>query len=136
MSSGKYANYKIYKVVSYVLGGLILAVVAGAVFGFLVKFLWNETIASMFSLTAISFWQAFGLFFLAKLFFGFGGSGSPAGYKWKKQYGRYAWMKDEHGNRLNDDETFRDYWREQGKGAYKEFRETKSGEDTEQPPKE
>ena len=54
------------------IGGVI---VFGLLFGLLVQFLWNATLAEIFGFPALSFWQALGLFVLAKLFFGFGSSG-------------------------------------------------------------
>lgn len=67
-----------------VTGGLILAIAIGLLLAFLVQFLWNQTIAAMFDLPAISYWQAFGLFILAKLFFGMGGSRQRFIHSYKK----------------------------------------------------
>lgn len=41
-----------------------------ALFGLIVMLLWNWLIPSVFGLTHISFWQATGLFILARIFFG------------------------------------------------------------------
>lgn len=56
-----------------VVAGIILP---GIWLGFFIMFLWNATMASIFSLPTITYWEAVGLFFLAKLFFGFGDGGS------------------------------------------------------------
>lgn len=46
-----------------------------AVFGAIVMVLWNRLMPELFSLTAISFWQAAGLLTLCKILFGGLGSG-------------------------------------------------------------
>jgi hypothetical protein len=61
-------NYKSGKFIRFVLGILILLVVLG----FVIQFLWNVTLAAMFELPTISYWQSLGLFILVKLFFGVG----------------------------------------------------------------
>lgn len=112
-------EYRIYKIISYIAGGLVLAIVLGLLFGFLVQFLWNETIAQMFNVSPITFWQAFGLFFLAKIFFGFGGgssSASSSNWRTKKRDKKRA-----DDAELIDDESFRRYWQQEGKAAYEAF---------------
>ena len=55
---------------------IAFAVVAGiAVFGFIVMALWNWLIPSIVGWKPIDYWQALGLFVLAKILFGFGGHG-------------------------------------------------------------
>ena len=108
----------------YFVGGLILAVVFCLILGFLVKFLWNETFAVMLGLPAISYWQAIGLFILAKFFFGFGTGGST-----KYRYARKNRKNQKHGedpdsdgvSELAEDETFRKYWQHEGKSEYEAF---------------
>jgi hypothetical protein len=51
--------------------GIILLVVLGVfVFGSLVMVLWNGLMPMLFHLPVVNFWQALGLFALAKLLFG------------------------------------------------------------------
>ncbi len=45
-----------------------LAIIAGL--GVIIMLLWNLLIPAVFGITAINFWQALGLFILARLFFG------------------------------------------------------------------
>ncbi len=107
-----------------VAGGLSLAVVIGLVLAFLVQFLWNQTIAAMFDLPSISYWQAFGLFLLAKLFFGMGASRHRVGGKYRKHHHRKqrrTGVEAEDGSDLADGENFKQYWREEGKEAYAAF---------------
>jgi len=47
--------------------GLLLVM---ALFGAIVMLLWNWVVPSIFGLTAISFWQALGLFALTRILFG------------------------------------------------------------------
>lgn len=52
-----------------------------ALFGFIVKWLWNGLVTDIFSLREITYWEGVGLLLLAKIFFGFGGSGSSSSSK-------------------------------------------------------
>jgi hypothetical protein len=63
----------------------ILAVVAVAatVLSFVVMFLWNYLMPTLFSLHAISFWQAFGLLVLCKILFR--GWGPPFMMHWRRR---------------------------------------------------
>jgi hypothetical protein len=63
----------------------LIAVVAAAVFGFVVMSLWNWLAPSVFGLHTISFWQALGILILSKLLFG-GFRGRP-GYSghWRRR---------------------------------------------------
>ena len=111
-------------------GGLILVAVIGLALGFVVQFLWNRTIAAMFALPAISYWQAFGLFMLAKLFFGMGTGGGGSSHKRKKRHGRCSDVKSTDGSELVDDVKFKEYWQEEGKEAYEAYLATHSEDRT------
>jgi hypothetical protein len=55
---------------------IAFAVVVGiAAFGFIVMALWNWLIPPIVGWKTIDYWQALGLFVLAKILFGFGGHG-------------------------------------------------------------
>jgi hypothetical protein len=60
---------------------------AVAVFGFVVKGLWNALIPSIFGWHTISFWQAVGLLVLSKILFGggFRGRGGRGGQHWRRR---------------------------------------------------
>ena len=120
---------KAEKIFLYGVGGFILFIIFLLIFGLVIKFLWNATIATMFGLPLISYWQAIGLFILAKFFFGFG-SGKNYTNK-KKHYWKGKSMCAEAGDAstLIDDEAFREYWQEQGKDAYEAFSAAKKEED-------
>lgn len=116
MSESDYKRYKFYKFVSYAVLASVAIVAAGLLFGWLIMFLWNETIADIFGIAAISFWQGIGLYFLAKLFFGFG-SGSG---RFKSKDGKFRWAKfKEKSVRY---QSFRKYWDEEGRDAYERYR--------------
>ncbi|NKB98616.1 MAG: hypothetical protein GKR90_09030 [Pseudomonadales bacterium] len=72
------------KVVFWTVIVLAGVTVFGLLFGFLIQFLWNSTLVPLFDVSTISFWQAVGLFILAKIVFGFGGGSSQSGGKSKK----------------------------------------------------
>lgn len=112
------------KIALWTVVGLAGAVVFGLLFGFLIQFLWNATLAEMFDIPKLSFWQAIGLFVLAKLFFGFGagGSGSSRRRKGKRRQDRELVAESEDVTELADDETFKRFWREEGKASYESFR--------------
>ena len=72
---------KIYRIPLIVVGVTAIGVVAVSVFGYVVMWLWNRVLTGVVDVPAITFWQALGLFLLAKLFFGFGGGASPRGIR-------------------------------------------------------
>ena len=49
---------------------LPVAVAFAALFGFVLMWLWNWLMPSLFGLHTIGYWQAVGIFFLSKLLFG------------------------------------------------------------------
>ena len=114
---------KAQKFVFWTVAGLAGAIVFGLVFGFLIQFLWNATLAAMFDFPTLSFWQAIGLFILAKLFFGFGTGGNNSGRKRKKKVDVQEVCVDvEDVSEFTDDETFRKFWREEGRESFEAFR--------------
>ena len=60
---------KIGKITLMVLGGVSIGVVMAFVFGWIVMLLWNWLMPTIFGLTTITFWQAWGLVVLAHLLF-------------------------------------------------------------------
>lgn len=66
-----------------------------AALGAVVMILWNWLIPGIFGLAAITFWQALGLFALARILFGgFGGHGRPPGMFGRKGNPIHEkWMK-------------------------------------------
>ncbi|MCK5128969.1 MAG: NADH-quinone oxidoreductase subunit K [Clostridiales bacterium] len=64
--------WKVLKIIGMVILGIAVAIL----FGFVVMWLWNWLMPMIFGLTTITYWQAVGLFVLAKIIFGSFGSGS------------------------------------------------------------
>ncbi|MDR1958713.1 MAG: hypothetical protein LBQ54_06675 [Planctomycetaceae bacterium] len=56
----------------HIFGHALLALVVVVGFGAAVMFLWNYVIIGIFGLAAINYWQAAGLFILARILFGKG----------------------------------------------------------------
>ena len=63
----------------------VIAVLAVAVFGFMVMGLWNWLAPAVFGLRTITFWQALGILILSKILFG-GFRGRPGyGGHWRRR---------------------------------------------------
>ncbi len=78
MNRGK----KILKIVA-------ISIVCVGLVGVIIMFLWNWLIPPIINGPEINFWQALGLFILAKILFGFGGGGrwkDRDGHAWKHRY--------------------------------------------------
>jgi hypothetical protein len=77
---------RVTKITTRIVKGLMIAVVAATVLGFLVMGLWNALIPQIFGWRTITFWQALGLLILSKILFGgfhrHGGGGSR---EWKNR---------------------------------------------------
>lgn len=74
-----------------VIGILCMAIIGVLFIGGIVMLLWNALMPDIFHLREINFWQALGLFILAKLFFS-GFRGGPR-FKNKRDNLREAWTK-------------------------------------------
>jgi hypothetical protein len=131
------------KIVFWTVIGLAGVTLFGVLFGLVIQFLWNATLVPLFEISTISFWQAVGLFILAKIIFGFGGGSSGSGAKnRKRQKKRKMEAADEAEQSskeaddpivavadLSDDESFRKYWQVEGRGAYEAFRQRRDNVD-------
>ena len=110
-----------------VIGGMALAVLVAAIFGFAVMYLWNWLMPGLFGLKAIGYWQALGIVLLAKLLFGdFGHHHGHQG-----MHGRFRKkMKSFHRDYPEISENYREYrdfWESEGSKAFSEFLEKKQG---------
>ena len=68
-------------IVGIVLFGIVAIGALAILFGYILMSLWNWLMPELFDLPMITYWQAVGLFFLAKILFGFGGGNSGSGDK-------------------------------------------------------
>lgn len=104
--------------------GIIALSALALLCGWVIQFLWNVTLAEMFSLPDISFWQALGVFVLAKLLFGFGiggGSRSSSGRKKRKADGTERQQAEDPSALVTDDE-FQRFWEAEGKAAWDAYK--------------
>jgi hypothetical protein len=114
---------KILRIIGMVIAGMAFAVVFALVFGLAVQYLWNWLMPEIFGLKAITYWQAFGIVILAKIFFGsfgghHGGHGGECGQGPWKGHGHHRW----HGGPWKHDWKYFDrYWEEEGKAAFGEY---------------
>jgi hypothetical protein len=77
---------RIQRKITKILGIILIGCLAVAVFGFVVRGLWNWLMPVLFGLHAITFWQAVGLLVLAKLLFGgFRGGPGRGGRQWRNR---------------------------------------------------
>lgn len=61
---------KVFKVVGFVILGIIGITALAILFGLIVMWLWNALMPDIFNLPEIGYWQAVGLVVLAHIFFG------------------------------------------------------------------
>lgn len=105
------------KIVVYTILGAGGMVLLGLLFGYLIQWLWNSLMPALFGLTEITFWQAVGLFVLAKFLFGFGGSSGGEDKSHKKHKRERDCMKEDWPNWRHYDE----WWEKEGKTAFQAY---------------
>lgn len=121
---------KIVGIVGATIAGIFFILLFGFLLGWAVQWLWNNTLAVIFDWPTISYWEAVGLFVLAKLFFGFGHSGGHGKHRRKKRGDEgdrkvQDWWKrrmgDDDSVAPTTDESFKAYWQEEGKAAFEKY---------------
>ena len=115
-----WAKYTLYAVL-----GIAGAFLLGLLFGNLIMWLWNWLMPSLFELRTIGFWEGLGLFLLAKILFGFGGSSSSSdGDKKHPKHGKRPHHHGEGEKRdWKDWEYYDDWWEEDGKTSFHAYAE-------------
>ncbi len=121
-----YGIFRVLKIVGMAIGGIAIAVLLAFVFGYVVMWLWNWLMPSIFGLKAITYWQAFGLIVLAKIFFG--------GSHGQGHHGRghdKHWKHWRHKHRFADDwapngdysnwRYYDEYWKTEGKASFEAY---------------
>lgn len=99
-------SLRVIKIAGMVIGGIVLAVFLGFVFGIAVKWLWNNLMPGLFGLPVITYWQAVGLVVLSKILFGsFHGHGHDEGHFHKKRKTSFRTCTDTHNSNDDSDET-------------------------------
>jgi hypothetical protein len=131
--------YKVIHIIGWVFIGLGFAALFALVFGFVVKWVWNMLMPELFGLSAITFWQAFGIVILAKLLFGgfspHRHNRSPKDYR--QQYERHFPWKRFGDNQRSLKTNYRiwkyyhRFWQDEGETAFEAYMKRKEGEDQE-----
>ncbi len=89
---------KIQKIITVIL----IAIIGVAVFGFVLKELWNWLMPAIFPVHAISFWQAVGLLVLSKILFGGFRGGPGRGMHWRGRWKeKWAQMSPEEREKFS-----------------------------------
>ena len=63
-------RWKVARLIMLGIGGVAFAALFALILGIVVQWLWNWLMPDIFGLKQISYWEAFGLLFLARLLFG------------------------------------------------------------------
>lgn len=123
------------RLVIWILLGITFFTTMVFVFGWVIQLLWNATIADMFGLPAITYWQSVGIFILAKILFGFGIAGRKStqgrGKKHNNDIDRNQKESENEGiSDLSNEESFQKFWLQDGRQAYEEFKHNHGANDT------
>jgi hypothetical protein len=74
-----------------------------ALVSYIVMLLWNYLLPDILHASTITYWQAMGLFVLAKILFGFGGRGGRGGAPWMRhRMERFKNMSPEEQDRFKE----------------------------------
>ncbi|WP_375326082.1 hypothetical protein [Flagellimonas sp. GZD32] len=109
---------KVVKVIAMIILGTIIFLLAN----YLLMRLWNWLMPDLFGVGTVTYWQALGIFILAKLLFGFGGGGgkSKGGSSHKKKMKSSnpckPWRRD-----FNEWKYYDQFWEEEGETAFKSY---------------
>src|SRR5262245_16092036 len=103
----EHIGLRIAKMIALGIGFVILGGLLAFGLGWLLQFLWNATLADIFDWPHISYWEAVGIFVLAKILFGFGHSGRGMKHEGRKLAPKGA--------------SFKKYWQTEGKAAYEAY---------------
>jgi hypothetical protein len=116
------------RVAGMVVLGVIAAVAFALIFGFVVRALWNWLMPSIFGLTTISYWQAFGLVILARLLVGSMGhhGHERSSFKHRLKHIHEKWDECDFLCEDDDLKSCRDWWRSEGKESYQRYMQSKT----------
>jgi len=112
---------KFLRIIGMVFVGVLFAAGFALVFGFLVMWLWNWLMPALFGLGKITYWQAFGILLLAKLFFGgFGSHGREPSDRFHDRF-HPRWNDQRDREDADSWKHFRQFWKDEGKAGYEEY---------------
>ena len=121
-------RFGIIRIIGFTIGGIVLAGLFALLFGWLVQLLWNWLMPALFSVKAITYWQAFGVGVLTKILFG-GFSIHHDGHR----FGRHYYKQRGNGGDWSGDDTWKPrgsyknwkyydkYWHDEGKAAFEAY---------------
>lgn len=119
-------------IVGMVLFGIVAVTGLAILFGYILMSLWNWLMPELFDLPMITYWQAVGMFILAKLLFGFGGGSGSSSSK-KSEY-RDMKCKEKKKNDFSKWEHYDEFWKEEGENAYQNYLNKKLNDSMEEEP--
>lgn len=113
----KMRGKSIGEIIGMVIFGGIFIVGMAILFGYVIMWLWNWLMPMIFGLTPLTFWQAVGVFILAKILLGgcggFGDSGKSSSKSNKcNSNGKGSFSKWKY---------YDDFWKEEGNEAYENY---------------
>lgn len=112
-----------------IVGWVLLAIVVGTgmalLFGYGLMWLWNWLMPGLFDLPLLNYWQAVGIFVLAKILFG--GSGHHGHRGNKRSRNSHKYCKGGEGKHFGGDfskwKHYDEFWKEEGGKAYDAYLE-------------
>lgn len=124
--NGKYDS-RFEKIIKTIIKGLFFAAIGFlilALFGFVVKWLWNSLLPDIFGVKEISYWQGLGLLVLGRLLFGGFGSDNKSTTR-KKEVTPPRKIE----NNQDYDALYDLWWKEQGEGSFEAYLASRNKED-------
>ncbi len=108
-------------IAAMILMGIIVIGGLAVLFGFIILWLWNWLMPDLFGLPEITYWQGVGIFILAKILFGMGGSGGS-----KSKNNSDDWSCDDSKSKKKKDDWskwkhYDRFWKEEGNQAYEAY---------------
>lgn len=100
--------------------GIIAITGLAILLGFVLMWLWNGLMPELFGLPFISYWQAVGLFILAKILLGGCGGRSSSGHH-KKHHADTCEKEEKKKMDFSKWEHYDKFWEERGEQAYAEY---------------
>jgi hypothetical protein len=125
---------KVLKIIGMVILGVIGAAAFALLFGYFVMLLWNWLMPEIFNNVAtISFWQAVGIVFLARLIFGgfkhgHGHDRPPRPSRTDRRH--WAQQKKAVKEKFDKWKYYDQYWKEKGEKDFDEYLREKNGENS------
>lgn len=118
------------KIVGMVLLGIVGIIALALIFGIFVKWLWNALMPEIFGLPDIGYWQAVGLAVLAHVFFG-----ADRGHHYERSSSKRRKelpnAPDKSPFQLEMEQDYAEFWREEGREAFKTWMHRENGTVTE-----